>query len=43
MEDRLAIRQAALQAEYAAADEMISKLNSQGSSLMSMVGSFSAF
>jgi flagellar hook-associated protein 2 len=43
MEDRLALRQAALQAEYAAADEMISKLNSQGSSLSSMVAGYSAF
>lgn len=43
MEDRLAIRQRALAAEYAAADQMISQLNSQGSSLSSLVSSYSAF
>jgi flagellar capping protein FliD len=43
MEARLAIRQQALQAEYMAADEMISRLNSQGSSLSSLVSGYSAF
>jgi flagellar hook-associated protein 2 len=42
-EDRLAIRQQALQAEYSAADALISQLNSQGSSLSSLVTSYSAF
>ena len=43
MERRLALRQAALQAEYAAADMLISQLNSQGGSLAGLSGSFSAF
>jgi flagellar hook-associated protein 2 len=43
MEERLAIRQASLLAEYTAADQLISSLNSQGSSLTSLVSSYSAF
>lgn len=43
MERRLAVRQAALQAEYSAADSMISQLNSQAGSLSSLGASYSAF
>jgi flagellar hook-associated protein 2 len=43
MERRLAVRQASLQAEYSAADSMISQLNSQAGSLSSLGASYSAF
>lgn len=43
LEERLAIRQKALQAEYSAADQIISQLNSQGSTLSSLGGAYSAF
>lgn len=43
MEERLALRQKTLQAEYAAADAVISQLNSQAGSLSSLGTLYSAF
>jgi flagellar hook-associated protein 2 len=43
MEARLTLRQRTLQAEYAAADAVISQLNSQAGSLSSLSNSYSAF
>src|SRR5690606_30145696 len=43
LEEQLALRRAALQAEFIAADRAMSQLNSQSSSLMQLAGQFRLF